>query len=233
MSMPITWPAPIRPSRCVKIRPIGPWPTTAHRWLITGPGAHHRPQHRGQRLGHDQRGQVGRIGGQPGQPRGLRADVLREAVVVVGMGQHERARLPAGGPRLDDRADVLVPQPARRAGMTGLAHRPSPRYGPMFVPHRATYLHCTSTSPSASARLRRVVEETSFRGPVNLIARMNPPRGGYSVGSFTATSVASGDRDLESAAPGLGLLGTQRLAFPGLPPLDPVLAVAQALNRQA
>ena len=37
LSMPITWLAPIRPSRCVKISPIGPWPTTAHRCLMTGP----------------------------------------------------------------------------------------------------------------------------------------------------------------------------------------------------
>ena len=36
-SMPMTWLAPIRRSRWVKIRPIGPWPTTAQRWLMTGP----------------------------------------------------------------------------------------------------------------------------------------------------------------------------------------------------
>ncbi len=27
----------MRPSRCVKIKPMGPWPTTAQRCLITGP----------------------------------------------------------------------------------------------------------------------------------------------------------------------------------------------------
>ena len=103
--------------------------------------ADHRPQHRGQRLGHDHRGQIGKVVRQPGQSGRLRADEFGKAVVVVGMGQHRRALRPGAGPRLDDHADVLVSQPAgrtrdgrdwpsgRRAGRGPCWSRTRPRNG--------------------------------------------------------------------------------------------------------
>ena len=126
-SMPITWLAPIRRRRCVKIKPIGPWPTTAQRWLMTGPVRAIARKYRGQRLGYYHGGQVGQMVGQAGQAGRLRADKLRKAVVVVRMGQDGRALRP-----ILARERTMTPmfswpsQPGGR-GIAGLAQRPSYR----------------------------------------------------------------------------------------------------------
>ena len=172
-SMPMTWLAPIRPRSCVKIRPIGPWPTTAQRWLMTGPVRAIARSTVASGWATTIAARSGSVGRQPGQPRRLRADVLDEAVVVVGMGQ-ARACPPASRRPATRRSCRCSRAPANRAAgewpdwpnarraSTGPC---SSRTGPHS--RIAPALRHPAAEASARRRSRRI-----FRGPMNSIARM-------------------------------------------------------------